>query len=286
MMTPAIILLVIISVIPFLTLIVMSFSDVKTLGGISFEFVGLKNWIDVLGDGSVWESWGRSLVFFVSIVALQLVLGFAFALVLNAVVRGRSIMLSIVLIPMFFAPVIVGLMSRFLLDSTIGLYAQLFRMLGVSADFFSDPSKAFPTLVLVDTWQWTPLITLILLAGLTSVPQSTLEAATLDGAGYFRKLFRVILPQMKSILLVALLIRSMDAIRYYDIITATTNGGPADTTKIVPLKLYEFAFRFNGQMGNAAVLGLTMLAFSILLANFFVHIFEDRERKGLVGGDR
>lgn len=284
MMTPALIVLVILSIIPFLTLIAMSFSDVKTLGGISLEFVGLKNWIDVLSDPSVWQSWGRSIVYFVSIVALELVLGFAFALVLNTVIRARSIMLSVVLIPMFFAPVIVGLLGRFLLDSTIGLYAQIARMVGIKLDVFADPATAFPTLVLIDAWQWTPLITLILLAGLTSVPQSTLEASVLDGAGYFRRLFSVIIPQMKSIILVALLIRSMDAIRYYDIITATTNGGPADSTKIVPLKLYEFAFRFNNQMGNAAVLGLTMLAFSILLANFFVRIFEDRERKGLAGG--
>ena len=82
---------------------------------------------------------------------------------------------------------------------------------------------------------------------------------------------------MRSIILVALLVRAMDALRYFDIVTATTNGGPADATKIIPIKLYEFAFRFNNQLGKAAVLGLTMLAFSIVLANVFVRFVNERE---------
>jgi multiple sugar transport system permease protein len=284
MMTPALIVLALLSIIPFIVLIAMSFSDVRTLGGIRLTFVGLDNWVEVLGDPSVWAAWGRSLLYFVSIVGLELVLGFCFALVLSNVMRARSLMLSVVLVPMFFAPVIVGLLGRFLMDSTIGFYAQIGRAIGLRDDVFANPATAFPTLVLIDAWQWTPLITLIVLAGLTSVPTSTLEAAAVDGAGYFRRLFSISIPQMKSIILVALLIRSMDAIRYYDIITATTNGGPADSTKIVPLKLYEYAFRFNNEMGNAAVLGLTMLAFSILLANLFVRIFEERG-SGAHGGD-
>ena len=100
-----------------------------------------------------------------------------------------------------------------------------------------------PTVILIDVWEWTPLVALIMLAGLTSVPPSTLEAASVDGAGFFRSLFNIVIPQMKAVILVALLMRSMDAIRYYDIITATTNGGPADATKIVPIRLYELAFQ-------------------------------------------
>ncbi|MFV0406743.1 MAG: carbohydrate ABC transporter permease [Propioniciclava sp.] len=280
MMAPALILLALLSIVPFITLIVMSFSEVKTLGGVRLEFAGLANWIDVLSDTTVWAAWGRSLIYFTSIVAVEFILGFIIALVLHAVTRGRSVVLAVVIMPMFFAPVIVGLMGRFLMDSTIGLYAQILETLGMGGDVFANPATAFPTLILMDAWEWTPLIALIMLAGLTSVPESTLEAAAVDGAGFFRRLVSIIIPQMKSIILVALLIRSMDAIRYYDIVTATTNGGPADSTKIVPLKLYEFAFRFDGQMGNAAVLGLTMLAFSILLANLFVRVFADREQSG------
>jgi len=286
-MSPAVLLLGVLSLVPFVMLIAMSFSKVKTLGGVRLEFTGLDNWVAVLGDGAIWASWGRSLVYFGSIIAVEMVLGFAFAVVLHNLLRGRSFLLSVVLLPMFLAPVMVGLLGRFMLDSTIGLYAQLLQVVGVDTDVFARPATALPTVILIDVWEWTPLVALIMLAGLTSVPPSTLEAASVDGAGFFQKLFQIAVPQMKAIILVALLIRSMDAIRYYDIITATTNGGPADATKIVPIRLYELAFRFNNQIGRAAVLGITMLIFSIALANVFVRLFGDREAaKVHVAGDQ
>ena len=287
MMVPALILLGLLSLVPFFMLIAMSFSEVRTLGGVRLEFNGIENWVEVLGDGAVWASWGRSLIYFGSIIILEMVLGFVFAVILHNLLRGRSIMLSIVLLPMFLAPVMVGLLGRFMLDSTIGLYANLLSAIGIDTDLFSRPWTAMPTVILIDVWEWTPLVTLIMLAGLTSVPPSTLEAASVDGAGFFRRLFNIVIPQMKPVILVALLVRSMDAIRYYDIITATTNGGPADATKIVPIKLYELAFRFNNQIGEAAVLGLTMLVFSIALANVFVKVFGDREvaRAHVAGGE-
>lgn len=277
MMAPALALLALLSLVPFVLLILMSLSKVKTLGSVKLRFAGLTNWTDVLSDGSVWASWGRSVVFFVVIVAVEMLLGLTFAVVLNKVLKGRSLLLAIVLLPMFLAPVMVGLLWRFLYDSTIGLYAQILRSAGISADLLGSPSTAMPAVVMIDVWQWTPLVTLILLAGLGSVPPSTIEAAAVDGAGLFRTLFRVTLPQMKGVITVALLVRSMDAIRYFDIVTATTNGGPADSTKIVPLKLYEYAFRFNDQLGRAAVLGLTMLIFSIFLAHAFLRLFGEQK---------
>jgi multiple sugar transport system permease protein len=276
LMAPALLVLGLLSLIPFVMLIAMSFSKVKTLGGVSLEFAGLDNWTAVLGDGSVWASWGRSLVYFSSIVILEMALGFVFAVILHNLLRGRSVMLSLVLLPMFLAPVMVGLLGRFMLDSTIGLYAQLMQALGLDTDVFAKTSTALPAVIMIDVWEWTPLVALIMLAGLTSVPPATLEAASVDGAGFLRRLFFIAVPQMMPVILVALLVRSMDAIRYYDIITATTNGGPADSTKIIPIRLYEMAFRFNNQIGRAAVVGLTMLVFSIVLANIFVKVFGEK----------
>lgn len=276
LMSPALVLLGVLSLIPFVMLIAMSFSKVKTLGGVKLQFIGLDNWTTVLGDASVWASWGRSLVYFGSIIVVEMALGFVFAVILHSLLRARSVMLSLVLLPMFLAPVMVGLLGRFMLDSTIGLYAQIGQFLGLDTDVFARTTTAMPAVIMIDVWEWTPLVALIMLAGLTSVPPATLEAASVDGAGFIRRLFSIAVPQMKPVILVALLVRSMDAIRYYDIITATTNGGPADSTKIVPIKLYEMAFRFNNQIGRAAVLGITMLVFSIALANVFVRVFGER----------
>ena len=121
----------------------------------------------------------------------------------------------------------------------------------------------------MDVWQWTPLIALIVLAGLTSLPGPVLEASLVDGAGYRQRLRHVVLPMISGVVLIALLIRSMDAIRYYDIVTNTTAGGPADATKTIPIRLYEEGFRFF-DLGYAATIGLAMLAFSIVVANLFV----------------
>ncbi|WP_229119692.1 carbohydrate ABC transporter permease [Enemella evansiae] len=277
LMAPALAFLALLSIVPLVMLIAMSFSKVRTLGGVRLTPNGVDNWAAVLSDASIWASWGRTLVYFVALIVLEMALGFAFAVVLNRLIRLRSVMLSIVLLPMFLAPVIVGLLGRFMLDGTIGLYAQMLSAVGLPVDLFAKPSTALPTIIMIDVWEWTPLIALIMLAGLTSVPPSTLEAASVDGAGYFRTLFTIMVPQMKGVMLVALLVRSMDAVRFYDIITATTNGGPADSTKIIPLKLYELAFRFNDQIGRAAVVGIMMLIFSNIIATLFVKLFADKE---------
>jgi multiple sugar transport system permease protein len=178
--------------------------------------------------------------------------------------------------PMFMAPVIVGLLGRFLTDSTYGLYAWALRATHIfSGDILGSPKAAFAAVTLMDVWQWTPLIALIVLAGLTSVPGPVLEAARVDGATYWQRLRHIVAPMISGVVIIALLIRAMDAIRYYDIITNTTAGGPADATKIIPLRLYEEAFRFF-DLGYAAAIGLTMLAFSIVVANLFVRLLRRR----------
>jgi multiple sugar transport system permease protein len=275
MMLPGLVLLAALSIIPFLALIAMSLSRVRLLGGVELDWRGLSNWGRFFVDTDLWWSWLRTIVFFVLTVGLEMALGLTIALCLHRVLRGRNVMLSLLLLPMFAAPAIVGLLGRFLTDSTFGLYAWVLRSLGFSGDVLGTPTTAFAAVVLMDVWEWTPLIALITLAGLSSVPQSVREAAAVDGARGWHTLWFIIFPSISNVLLVALLIRSMDAIRYFDIIWVTTNGGPADATKIVPVRLYETAFRFF-DLGYAAVIGLAMLVFSILIARTFVRLLDTR----------
>ena len=278
MLSPALTVLALVSIFPFIYIILMSLSLVGLIGGISLEWTGLDNWTRLFTDSAVWASWVRSIVYFILTVGLEMTLGVTLALAVNELVRGRSLVTSLMLLPMFMAPVIVGLLGRFLTDSTYGLYAWFLQETGIyTGDILGSPTSAFIAVTLMDVWEWTPLIALIVLAGLASVPATVLEAAAMDGAGYFKRLRFIVLPMISGVLIVALLIRSMDAIRYFDIITNTTNGGPADATKIVPIRLYETAFRFF-DLGYAAAIGLSMLFVSILLANVFLRILK---RKGL-----
>ena len=129
--------------------------------------------------------------------------------------------------PMFMAPVIVGLLGRFLTDSTYGLYAWVLRETHIyTGDILGSPTSAFIAVTLMDVWEWTPLIALIVLAGPVVVPKPVLEAARVDGATYWQRLRHIVFPMISGVVIVALLVRSMDAIRYFDIIYNTTNGGP------------------------------------------------------------
>ncbi len=271
LMTPGVVLLALLSIVPFLALIAMSFSRVRLLGGVRLEWVGVDNWSRVLTDPDMWASWLRTIVFLAMTLGLQMLLGIGIAIALHRVAKGRGLLLSLVLLPMFVAPVIVGLLGRYLTDSTFGLYSSILRSLGWDADILGNPTSAFAAVVLMDVWEWTPLIALIALAGLSGVNPSVLEAASLDGAGYWKSLRYIVLPSISGVLLVALLIRAMDAVRYFDIIFVTTNGGPADATKTIPIRLFETAFRFF-DLGYAAAIGLMMLALTIAISNGFVRI--------------
>jgi multiple sugar transport system permease protein len=276
MLAPALAVLAAVSIFPFIYIIIMSLSQVQLIGGIQFHWAGLDNWSRLFSDSAVGASWVRSIVYFVLTVGLEMTLGMAIALAIYETRSGRNLIISLVLMPMFMAPVIVGLLGRFLTDSTYGLYAWVLDKVGLfSGDILGGTKSAFVAVTLMDVWEWTPLIALILLAGLTSMPRQVLEAAAIDGASYWSRLRDIVLPMISGVLVVALLIRSMDAIRYFDIITNTTNGGPADATKIVPIRLYETAFRFF-DLGYAAAIGLSMLAVTIIMANVFMKILKRR----------
>jgi multiple sugar transport system permease protein len=276
LMAPALILLALLSLFPFVYIVLMSLSRVGLIGGIDLHWAGLDNWTRLFSDESVGAAWIRSVVYFVLTVGLEMTLGIGMALLVHSMVWGRNLVLSLLLMPMFMAPAIVGLLGRFLTDSTFGLYAWVLRETGLySGDILGSTTSAFVAVTLMDVWEWTPLIALIVLAGLSSLPKPVIEASRVDGATYWQRLRHIVFPMIAGVVIVALLVRSMDAIRYFDIIYTTTNGGPADATKIVPIRLYETAFRFF-DLGYAAAIGLSMLAVSILLANLFMRTLKKR----------
>lgn len=274
MMLPALVLLAAMSLAPFVYIIAMSFRHESLVGGdgISSSWAGLSNWGRMFSDPEVGHGWLTMLAFFIATVGLEMLLGVAIALGIHALVWGRNIVLTMVLIPMFIAPVIVGLLGRFMVNNTYGLYSWVLQRTHVyTGSIFGHPVPAFVSVVLMDVWEWTPLIVLITLAGLTSMNPALIEAAAVDGAGYLQRLRHVVLPTISGIIVVALIIRSMDALRYFDIVWISTTGGPGNSTKIIPMRLYEVAFRFL-DLGYAATIGLGMLAVSIVLANVFLWV--------------
>jgi multiple sugar transport system permease protein len=271
MLLPTLLVLAALSIYPFFYMIWMSLSSITLIGGISTTFVGLQNWETLVTDPAVWSSWLTTLEYVGGILIIEMVLGIAVALAITELGAFRNLVLTLVILPMFMAPVVVGLLGLFLTNSTYGLYAYVLRRLGLftNIEILGNTGTALPAVMLMDVWEWTPLIVMIVAAGLSALPKEPLEAASVDGASTLQRLRYVILPMLRPAILVALLIRSMDAIRYYDIIWVTTAGGPADSTKIIPIRLYETAFRFFN-LGYAAAIGLSMLVVTIILGKLFV----------------
>ncbi|WP_276354556.1 carbohydrate ABC transporter permease [Cohnella caldifontis] len=275
MLLPSMIVLAAVSLFPFFFMIYASFMD-YALDMDKPRFAGFDNWKGVLTADTFWESWGRTAVYAGGGLIAQLALGIAVALLLYHIPKFRNLFSTLLMLPLFVAPIVTGLLWRFLLDPTYGLYNWFLQKLGMNVQILGDTAYAMPAVILMDVWEWTPLITIIVLAGLQTVPEEPLEAAEVDGANGWQKVRYILLPMVRRMIVVALLVRSMDILRYVDTITIATEGGPADATKIIGYYLMQVAFRFQ-DIGGAAALGLTMLIVSTLLGRFFIKVMRSEE---------
>jgi multiple sugar transport system permease protein len=227
----------------------------------------------MLMDRGIWNSWLTTVWYFGGALSLELVLGVLVALLIERTPFFRDALATILLSPMFVAPVLVGLLWRFLLHDSYGVYSYLLRDVGIlgNTSILGSPNTALPAVILMDAWEWTPLVIIVVLSGLRALPQDILEAAFVDGSSYWQQVRYVTLPLLRPVILAAALIRSMDLLRYIDHLMVTTAGGPADATKIVGIRIYEEAFRFF-RLGYASALGLAMVFVTIVLGRIFVNV--------------
>jgi multiple sugar transport system permease protein len=271
LLAPSIITLAVLSIIPLVVMISLSFMEVSFTPIEEQIFVGVENYVDMTNDGNFWDAWKATAVYVGGSLSLQLGLGILISVMLHRVIVGENVFTSIVIMPMMIAPVVVGLLWQFMLDPTFGLYTYLMNQIGLFIDqpILGDPNSAMAAVILMDTWQWTPLIVLIILARLKSIPEHLYEAARVDGATGFTQFRYVTLPLLKPAIAIALLLRSMDLMRYFAKVFITTGGGPSNTTKIIGLYLYEQALRFFN-LGYGSAAGLVLLAVTVLMGLAFV----------------
>ncbi len=212
---------------------------------------------------------------FVALI-IQLVLGLIIALLLDAGPWGAGLMQSIMILPMVIAPAIVGMMFRLLLHSELGGIQWFFFQLGITSvdePFLGGTGQyALSALMIVDVWQWTPFFVIILLAGLKGLPSEIVEAAAVDGANFFQRLFQIKLPLMRRVLLVAVLFRLIDLYRVYDYVHVMTSGGPANKTET--LSYYNATQIFNQlEWGYGATLAITILIIAWITAFLYQKLF-------------
>ena len=229
---PAIIIMMIITAFPFLNALWMSLQNYVISMPFDRGFVGLKNYVAVVSDPKLWSSVKVTMTFAVSVVLVETILGTVLALSLLKLGerRNSSGYVSLLIVPMTISPVAVGLIWRMLLHPDLGVVNYLLDVVGIGGRaWLGDASTALGTLVVVDAWQWTPFMMLIIYAALLGLPKEPYEAAHLDGASWFRTFFHITLPLAKPMLLTAVLFRFVDALKAYDLVYLTTGGGPGST---------------------------------------------------------
>lgn len=233
-------------------------------------FVGLANYADLLTDKTGRRAILNTFVFTLAAVAFQFVLGLGLALLLWRDSRFNRIALALLLIPVTITPLVVGLVFRALLAVDYGLIGYYLAEWGLTNPhgLLADTTTALPTLIAIDIWEWTPLVTLILLAGLKALPADILEAAAADGATSWQRFRLVILPLLLPTVFLALVLRMMDAFRVFDSIFVTTGGGPADATNSLMLYGVKQGLQFFNIGYAAAIANLSILCIAAMAAVF------------------
>ena len=263
---PSVIILFALTFYPLLRAINMSLHRYLPVGT---RYIGLSNFVNLLRDPSFHHSLWVTTKFIGVAVGIEFLLGFAVALLLNRQIRLKGLWQTLILVPMILSPTIIGLIWR-LLYVPNGLLDYLVQpIIGHNVGWISEPSIALYSVIITDVWQWTPFVVLVLFAGLQSVPDHLREAAVMDGASRWRRFLDITLPHLRSLIVLVLIIRFVDALRVFAKVYILTRGGPASATNVISMEMYRTAFRF-GNYGEAAAMALTLLVVVLVLAMAFI----------------
>jgi multiple sugar transport system permease protein len=244
---PAMIFVGLLIAVPLVWTLYLSLTNAEGSVRAESEFVGFDNYLEVFGDfNRFWPAVLRTFIFTGGALAAELVLGMAIALLLWRSFRGEKWVRVAILLPLVATPVAVGMMWRLIFDPNIGFANQLLSWFGIPAQpWLSGQDTALPTLMFVDIWQWTPMIVLILLAGLTSLSDEPDEAARIDGANSWQRFWFVTLPLLRATVIVAIVLRGIDALKTFDILYATKGKGGGSFHEVETLNVYAFGLSFD-----------------------------------------
>jgi multiple sugar transport system permease protein len=264
---PAIIFVILLMIFPVCYTLVISFTDWALTSGRPMRFAGFGSYLSVLKDPRFHASVWRTFAFTFGAVAAEAVLGTIIALILNREFIGKGLLKFILLLPLVVTPVAIGIVFNLFYDPTIGFLNFILNGLGLpQSGWVTEAKTVLPSLMLVDVWQWTPMIALIVLAGLSGLSSEPFESAMVDGANGVQIFFRVTLPMIMPTVLTAIVLRAVDALKTYDIIYAMTRGGPGYSSETLNILAYKLSFEYFslGQSSAALVfLFLIVLLFSL-----------------------
>lgn len=228
--------------------------------------VGTANYAEALADARFWSALAHTGIFVAVTVSLEVAAGLTLALAIDRVARARGLVRTAVLLPWAIPTVVAALIWRFMFESPAGLASATLTPLGITPPtWFADPLAAWVPLMLADAWKTTPFVALLLLAGLQHIDRSLYEAAEIDGAGPWRRFVEITLPLLRPALLVAVLFRTLDALRVFDVVYVMTGGGPGTATESIALYTFITTLQ-NLRFGFGAALSVMLFAVAFVLA--------------------
>ena len=263
--TPSLIFIILMIIAPLAYNFAMSFTDWQMSAIKAPQFVGLKNYIDVFKDERFSMSVWRTIIFSGIAITLEGILGVALAVLINRKFYGRRIVQALMLLPVVATPVALGMVWRQMLEPSIGIANVLLTKLGMEPRLFLSTSsfESMFWLIMIDVWEWTPMVMLMVYGGLMTIPQDPYESALIDGATKWQTFTKITLPLASPSILVAILMRLIDVVKTYDIIYATTEGGPSFATETINIYGYLNMFAYY-QFGKAAA--ISVLFFVVVMA--------------------
>jgi multiple sugar transport system permease protein len=276
LIAPAIATLLIVNIFPLMWSFGLSFFEYKANRIAPPVFKGLANYQELFTDPEIWARFQNTAIIVVGSVSLQLVVGFLLALLFAQDFPLRRYLLMLVLSPMMLSLSAVGVFFKLFYDPTLGFISRVISIF--TADTFvilSTPARATIAVVVADAWMWSPFVMLLVLAGLVSVPKYLYEAAEIDRAGAWRRFRTITFPYIRSLLLLALLFRTIETFKIFDIVYLLTEGGPGSSTETVSVYVYRLAFQFF-RTSQASALGYVMLFAVIVLTSLYLYGIQRR----------
>ena len=260
---------------PILRTVWLSFHQMLSpMPGAATPFVGFKNFHNAFTDSSLLDSFRRTIYFTVLSTALEMLLGLILGLLMSQKIRGRWLLRAAVLLPWALPTVVNATMWRYIFNADYGPLNALLTQLGIIQGYkpwLGTPNVALHMVIFADVWKNTSVIAFFVMAGLTTIPGDVLEAAKVDGANAFRTFFSIVLPLLKPVLIVAMVLRTIEAFKVFDIVYIMTRGGPAGGTTSLALYSYQMAFS-NQNFGYGSSLALLIVFVTFSLALFYMRM--------------
>ncbi len=267
---PALVVVLAVIVFPWAFTIWMSFNEWKV--GSPTTFVGFSNYLRLPSDPRFIEAVGHTLLYTALSVLLPLIFGTFAAVVFHAKFPFRGILRAIFIMPMMATPVAIALVWTMMFHPQLGVLNYLLSLVGLPPQLWVfHPATVIPSLVLVETWQWTPLVMLIVLGGIAAIPTEPYESAQIDGAGMWQMFRFITLPLILPFIFIAAMIRSIDAIKSFDVIFAITQGGPGSASETINLYLYSVAFVYY-DLGYGSAIAVIFFALIVAMAALLLYV--------------